>query len=71
MPKHKKREAPKVGATFHKTYKGKAYTLRVIRAASDIAYSLGGVAYETPTAAAISITGNSVNGWRFWGIDVS
>lgn len=50
------------GTEFRATYKGQQYTA-VVR---DGALALNGKRFSSPSAAAISITGNPVNGWRFW-----
>jgi hypothetical protein len=50
------------GAEFRATYKGQTYLGRV----EGGALLLGGKRYDTPSAAAMSITGNPVNGWTFW-----
>lgn len=50
------------GTEFRATYKGQQYTAIV----KDGALVLNGKRFSSPSAAAISITGNPVNGWRFW-----
>lgn len=50
------------GSDFRATHKGKTYTGRVHGGALVV----DGKSYESPSAAAVAITGNSVNGWRFW-----
>jgi len=50
------------GTEFRKTYKGRTYTARV----EASAIVLDGKKYPSPSAAAVSITGSPVNGWRFW-----
>jgi len=50
------------GTDFRATYKGKAYTGRV----QGGTLVVDGKSYESPSAAAVAITGNAVNGWRFW-----
>jgi predicted GIY-YIG superfamily endonuclease len=49
--------------TIHATYKGREYTAYV-RSSGKIRFN--GKLYDTPTAAAHTITGGSVNGWLFW-----
>jgi hypothetical protein len=44
------------------TYKAQTYLARV----ENGAISLAGQRYLSPSAAASSITGSRVNGWRFW-----
>lgn len=50
------------GTEFRATYKGQRY-IGVVR---DGALVVNGKRFSSPSAAAISITGNPVNGWRFW-----
>lgn len=50
------------GTEFRATYKGQQYTGTV----KNGALVLNGKRYSSPSAAAISITNNPVNGWRFW-----
>lgn len=50
------------GTEFRATYKGQTYLGRV----EGGALVLSGKRYDTPSAAAMSITGNPVNGWTFW-----
>lgn len=50
------------GTEFRATYKGQIHTAVV----KDGALVLNGKRFSSPSAAAISITGNPVNGWRFW-----
>jgi hypothetical protein len=50
------------GTDFRATHKGKTYTGRVHGGALVV----DGKSYESPSAAAVAITGNAVNGWRFW-----
>ncbi|NGX58591.1 MAG: hypothetical protein K940chlam3_01498 [Chlamydiae bacterium] len=50
------------GAQFRATYKGQEF----IAEAKDGALFLNGKRFISPSAAAVSITGNSVNGWIFW-----
>jgi hypothetical protein len=51
-----------VGTEFRAAFKGKTYTGRV---QSGELY-VDGKAYASPSSAAVAITGNAVNGWRFW-----
>lgn len=51
-----------VGTDFRVTYKGKVYTGRV----QGGALVVDGKRYESPSSAAVAITGSAVNGWRFW-----
>ena len=50
------------GAEFRASYKGKTYLARV----EEGALMLNGERFDTPSAAAMSITNNPVNGWTFW-----
>jgi hypothetical protein len=50
------------GTEFRATYKGKTYLARV----DGGALVLNGKRFDSPSAAAISITDNPVNGWHFW-----
>lgn len=50
------------GSKFRATYKGQLYTGEVVNGALEA----NGKRYTSPSAAAVSITGNPVNGWRFW-----
>jgi hypothetical protein len=50
------------GTEFRANYKGNLYTAQV----QDGSLYLNGKSYNSPSSAAISITGNSVNGWLFW-----
>lgn len=51
------------GTEFRATHKGVPYFARVVDGAFQMA---DGSRHDSLSAAAISITGNSVNGWRFW-----
>ncbi len=50
------------GTEFRATYKGKTYLARV----ENGALVLNGERFDSPSAAAMSITGKPVNGWTFW-----
>jgi hypothetical protein len=50
------------GTEFRARYKGKLHTARV----EGGALVLAGRRYTSPSPAAMSITGNSLNGWDFW-----
>lgn len=50
------------GTEFRAAYKGQTYLARVEAGA----LALNDKRYDTPSAAAMSITGNPVNGWTFW-----
>ncbi|MEK6592447.1 MAG: DUF2924 domain-containing protein [Pseudomonadota bacterium] len=51
------------GTEFRANYKGQTHLARV----ESGALVLNGRRYDTPSSAAMSITGNPVNGWTFWG----
>ena len=50
------------GTEFRASYKGKTHLARV----EGGVLLLSGARFDTPSAAAMSITGNPVNGWTFW-----
>lgn len=50
------------GTEFRANYKGQLRTGRV----EDGALFVNGQRYDSPSAAAVAITGSAVNGWRFW-----
>lgn len=50
------------GTEFRATYKGQTYLARV----EGGALLLNGQRFDSPSAAAISITGSPVNGWHIW-----
>jgi hypothetical protein len=50
------------GTEFRATYKGTMYYARV----QDGGLVLNGVKHYSPSSAAMAITKNPVNGWRFW-----
>lgn len=50
------------GSKFRATYKNKKYAGTVVNGVLDI----NGERYTSPSSAAASITGSSVNGWEFW-----
>lgn len=50
------------GTEFRATYKGKIYNGVV----EDGALVVNSKRYPSPSAAAVAITGNAVNGWVFW-----
>ena len=50
------------GTEFRANYKGRTYLARV----EGGALILSGVKYDSPSAAAMSITTKPVNGWTFW-----
>lgn len=51
-----------VNTEFRAIYKGQLQTGRV----ESGVLVVNGKTYDSPSAAAVSITGNNVNGWRFW-----
>ena len=50
------------GSEFRAEYKGQIYS----GTAKDGKLEVNGGLFSTPSAAAMSITGSNVNGWRFW-----
>src|SRR5690242_3397131 len=50
------------GSEFRATYKGQQFTGTVRNGALE----LRGKRYKSPSAAAVAITENPVNGWTFW-----
>lgn len=50
------------GTEFRASYKGKTYLARV----DDGALRMGARRFDSPSAAAVAVTGHPVNGWRFW-----
>ena len=50
------------GTQFRATYKGQQHSALV----KDGALVMNGKRFTSPSAAAVAITGNPVNGWRFW-----
>ena len=51
-----------VGSEFRASYKGKPFFGKV----ESGALVVNSKRYHSPSAAAVAITGNSVNGWVFW-----
>jgi hypothetical protein len=51
-----------VGTEFRASYKGRVHTGRV----ENDALTVNGKKFDSPSAAAMSITDSAVNGWRFW-----
>lgn len=52
-----------VGTDFRANYKGQVHTASIEAGALVLS---DGKRFDSPSAAAVSITGNAVNGWRFW-----
>jgi hypothetical protein len=50
------------GTQFRAQHNGRLYQARVEKSA----LALDGKRYDSPSAAAVSITGYAVNGWNFW-----
>jgi len=64
-----KRELPPEGTLLKARFKREEYKAEVVRASlepSRRAIRFKGREYKTMTEAAKAITGNNVNGWRFW-----
>lgn len=51
------------GTDFRANYKGQVHAARVEGGALVLS---NGKRFDSPSAAAVSITGSAVNGWRFW-----
>ena len=68
-PQRENRKLPAVGSTYEHKYKGKVFRMEVVRIKDKIAYRVSGTDYSSPTLAARSITGKSVNGWIFWNME--
>lgn len=51
------------GTEFRANYKGQVHVARVEAGALMLS---NGKRFDSPSAAAVSITGSAVNGWRFW-----
>ncbi len=65
----KKRPQPAIGTVFERQFKGRNYSLTVVRAHGGVAFRVGETLFTTPSRAAKHITGTEVNGWVFWKID--
>lgn len=50
------------GTAFRARYKGQTWLARV----EGGALVMNGKAYDSPSAAAVAVTNNPVNGWTFW-----
>lgn len=63
------RELPPIGTEFVGRYRGEETSARIVAAADRgglPAVEWRGTRYRSLSAAARAVTGNSVNGWRFW-----
>lgn len=69
MPKRKPRTLPKPGSTFKREYQDKTYNLLVVEHNGRVLYRMNGVSFNSPSAAAKSLTNHAVNGWVFWAMD--
>jgi hypothetical protein len=63
---HKVHVMPPVGSTFTHDFKGKLVSMTVVKQNDKVVYRVSGKNYSSPTAAANSVTGASINGWAFW-----
>lgn len=63
-----KRDTPKLGSKFEKKWKKKTYVMTVVEQNGSVKFKVGNKIFNSPTAAAKSITECSVNGWKFWEI---
>ena len=68
-PQRKNHTLPRVGSSFERNYKGKAFRMELIRIKDKLVYRVSGTDYSSPSAAAKSITGPEVNGWKFWNME--
>jgi predicted type IV restriction endonuclease len=63
-------DVPKLGKVFKATYKGKPYTMKVVKGEDGgVAYQVGNDVFKNPSAAGSFVTGGAINGWKFWGIE--
>lgn len=69
MPIKKSHRLPNVGDTFTRNFKGVKYTMTIVKAGKSTGYKVKDSVYNSPSAAAKSITKNDVNGWVFWRIE--
>jgi hypothetical protein len=66
MPKTKVNQMPPVGSIFHRTFNRKIHELTIVATErGGVAFMVNGNVFNTPTAAAKSITRYEVNGWVF------
>ena len=66
------RELPPTGTTLTGRFKGQTYSATIVEAEDSPtgkAVEYDGKRYASLSAAAKAITGNSVNGWRFWKVE--
>lgn len=68
MPRPKRRKIPTIGMTYVKKYKAVSYTMKIVKRGTGLGYRVNGIVYNTPSAAANSISKNKANGWTFWKI---
>ena len=64
-----KRELPPVGTVLKGKFKGSSFKARIVKdkaQASGKAIKYDDKLYPSMTAAAIAITKQATNGWRFW-----
>jgi len=69
MKKRIKRELPKVGINLLGRFKGKEYKATIVKdnnLPNGRGIRFNDKTFKSMTAAAKSITKQSVNGWRFW-----
>lgn len=66
----KSRNSPAVGASYITTYKGKSYRMEIVATRRGIGYRVSGKTFTSPSAAGKSVTRHSINGWKFWNMDV-
>jgi hypothetical protein len=69
MPVHADHNPPPPGKEFKHTFKGVSHTMTVVSEGGRTMYRVGGRVFKSPSAAAKSVAGHAVNGWKFWHID--
>ena len=65
----KNHKLPRVGSSFERKYKGKVFRMELMRIKDKLVYRVAETDYYSPSAAAKSITGTEVNGWKFWNME--
>ena len=58
-----------VGSSYTRIFKGKLYTMNIVKDGNTVAFEVNGKYYNSPSAAARPIFKNQINGWRFWKMD--
>lgn len=68
-PQRKNHKLPRVGSSFERKFRGKVFRMEVIRKKDKLMYRVSETDYSSPSAAAKSITGSEINGWKFWSME--